>query len=669
MTPRLVHLSLSADGCLLREETLNDVRYIVCPVISKLGDNVEWPINAPTPELIPASVLSLAVSNRNNRPVVMGHPQDDNGNYISANEPGVLEKYAYGFMFAAKFDDNKVSCEMWLDPIRAENVGPLATRVIERLEAGEMVEVSEGNYVLSEIEDGEWQGKKYGAKWIACWSDHLATLPEGQIGACSIDDGCGAGRVSMGLKATSTLQVAALDGRKPPQVFGKLSSAPSLQVATLSQARRPTFTGTETSTWTKPTFADYIKYLYNGDEPPTSVGKCSVKMKRDIAAHTLLGDPNATNFSDLTSHAVVNPANGYLNENALRSFLNDDNNSVKEMVKRLLNSEFSANLPDKKVEVAASMDKKKPNPLKRMLDSMATALKSAMSNNDLRWKLYKAIEKIDPSITAVTDEDVAAGTVVYLSKVRLGGDYWDDGECEYHNYQRTFTIDEKEAVTVSDDVIEIEWYQGWKPLGEATPRPDTTTTISAAGACGCQKGVNNMDRVSVINRLSGLMGNLKALEAMDDKGLEELDKKFPEEKKDTPAPNPPAEPATTIPTTPPMDTTQSVSLSREEYADIKASADAFKAQQAAHKANLVASLKSAQSEFTEVDLNAMEVPQLERLSRVLKVNQPVVSSGSYVGLPVPKDITKPAMRELPDPLGLRAHGLRPDGREVVKDAN
>lgn len=647
--PHLVHLSLSADGSLLREETLNDVRYIVCPVISKLGDNVEWPINAPTPELIPASVLSLAVSNRNNRPVVMGHPQDDNGNYISANEPGILEKYAYGFMFAAKFEDNKVSCEMWLDPIRAESVGPLATRVIERLQNGEMVEVSEGNYVLSEIEDGEWQGKKYGAKWIACWSDHLATLPEGQLGACSIDDGCGANRVSMGLKAASVLT--------------------SIKVAALTQARRPTFTGTETSTWTKPTFADYVKYLYNGDEPPTSVGKCSVEMKRDIAAHTLLGDPDATNFSDLTSHAVVNPANGYLNENALRSFLNDANSSVKEMVKRLLNSEFSANLPDKKVEVATSMDKKKPNTLKRMLDSMATALKSAMSNNDLRWKLYKAIEKIDPSITAVTDEDVAAGTVVYLSKVRLGGDYWDDGECEYHNYQRTFTIDEKEAVTVSDDAIEIEWFQGWKPLGEATPRPNTTTTISAAGACGCQKGVNNMDRVSVINRLSGLVGNLKALEAMDDKGLEELDKKFPEEKKETPAPNP-VEPATTptTPTTPPVDTTQSVSLSREEYADIKASADAFKAQQAAHKANLVASLKSAQSEFTETDLNAMEVPQLERLSRVLKVNQPV-SSGSYVGLPIPKDIAKPAMRELPDPLGLRAHGLRPDGREAVKDAN
>lgn len=658
ITPRLVHLSLSADGSLLREEILNGVRYLVSPVISKLGDKVEWPINAPTPEFIPASVLSLAVGNRNNRPVVMGHPQDDNGNYISANEPGVLEKYAYGFMFAAKFEDNKVSCEMWLDPSRAKSVGPLAPRVIERLQNGEMVEVSEGNYVLSEIEDGEWQGKKYGAKWIACWSDHLATLPEGQLGACSIDDGCGANRVSMGLKAASVLT--------------------NIKVAALTQARRPTFTGTETSTWTKPTFADYVKYLYNGDEPPTSVGKCSIEMKREIAAHTLLGDPDATNFADLTSHAVVNPASGYLNEKALRSFLNDDNNSVKEMVKRLLNSEFSANLPDKKVEVEVSMDRKKPNPLKRILDSMATALKSAMSNNDLRWKLYKAIEKIDSAIAFVSDEDVATSEVFYCTIVRLGGDYWDEGEREYHNYKRTFTIDEKENVTVNDDAIEIEWFQGWKPLGEATPRPIETNISAATGTCGCHKGENAMafDRKGVINRLSSLTsgpftGNLKALEAMDDKGLEELDKAFPDkvdEKKETPVPVEPNLQPTPAPT-PPVDTKDSVSLSREEYTKMLAASNAFDAQQAAIKASLVANLKLAQSEFTEVDLNKMEVPELERLGRLLKVAQSTVSSGSYVGLPIPKDVAKPVMRDLPDPLGLKVHGLRPDGREVVKEGN
>lgn len=621
-TPRIVHLSLSADGSLLREEMLNGVKYLVCPVISKLGDNVEWPINAPTPELIPAGVLSLAVGNRNNRPVVMGHPQDEEGNYISANDPIVLEKYAYGFTFGAKFEDNQVSSEMWLDPIRAEKI-PLASRVIERLQAGEMVQVSEGDYVLSEIEDGEWNGKSYGARWIACWSDHLATLPEGQIGACSIDDGCGANRVSMGLKAASMLQIA-------------------IKASVLTQARRPTFTGTETSTWTKPAFADYVKYLYDGDEPPVSVAKCSVEMKRSIAAHTLLGDPDATNFTDLTSHAVVNPSNGYLNEKALRSFLNDTNNSVKEMVKRLLNSEFSANLPDKKVEVEAFMDKKKENLFKRMLDSMANTLRSAMSNNDLRWKLYKALEKLEPGIAFVGDEDVATGEVFYCTIVRLGVDYWEEGEREYHNYKRTFTIDDKENVTINDDALEIEWFQGWKPLGEATPRPYTNAielNISAAsGTCGCQKGEKNMNRVSVIARLSAnggpFAGNKAALEAMDDKALENLDEKFPEDKKEEEKVNSPAPVPTPTPN-PPGDQ-NTVSLSREEHAELIAMRDMHRAQEQAKKNALVTSLKSAQTEFTEAELQAMETVHLEKIGRVLKVDQPVTNS-AYVGLPIPRD--------------------------------
>lgn len=633
---RFLHLSISVDGSKLGYGTLNGVSYIICPCISKLGDNVEWPINAPTPEFIPASVLALATHSRNNRPVVMDHPQDENGTYISANDPEILEKYSFGHMFAAKFDDNKVSCEMWLDPERAKLVGKDAERVIERLQNGETVEVSEGDYVISEEIKGEWNGKEYGAIWVACWSDHLACLPEGSIGACSVEDGCGALRSSMNIQ--SKLSVATKKESNPPPTFPKPPAPPGpppLKVHALNQARRPTFSGTETSAWTKPTFADYVKYLYNGDDPPTSVAKCSSQMKMDIAAHTLLGDPNASNFVDLTSHAVVNPSNGYLNEKALRSFLNDVNDSVKEMVKRLLNSEFSANLPDKKVEVEASMDKKKESAFKRMIASMSETLKSAMSNNDLRWKLYQAIEKVDPGISFVHDEDVATGEVFYCTVVRLGGDYWDDGEREYHNWKRTFTIDDKENVTVNDDAIEIEWFQGWKPLGEATPKMvETTNEPVMAASCSCKKGEKTMDRNAVIDRLSKGPNALsvKVLEAADDSVLERLDEAYPEKKEEdkitsttTPMPN----------STPAPAPENTVSLSKEEHAELIAMRDAHRAQEKAKKDMLVTSLKAAQTEFTETDLNAMEIGSLERMSRLLKVNQP--TNSTYVGLPIPRD--------------------------------
>jgi hypothetical protein len=688
---RLIHLSVSVDGAKLRTATLNGIQYIVCPVISKLGDNVEWPINAPTPELIPSSVLSLSIADRNNRPVVMGHPQDDLGNYISANDPLILEKLCFGFTFSAKFEDGKVKSEMWLDPIRAALVGPDAVSVITRLQQGQMVEVSEGDYVLSEIREGEWNGKKYGAVWIACWADHLATLPEGAIGACSIEDGCGALRTSQGIKS----QMAYID----------------VKVSALAQARKPTYTGTESTPWSKPTFADYIKYLFNGDSAPTSISKCSSDLLRRIASHSLLGDPEAKNFQDLTFYPVVNPSTGYLNENALRGVVAGRGSSglsgsaltsAQEMATRLLNSEFSANIPPKDpkptAKLEASVDKKKENLFKRMISSMSEALRNSMSNNDLRWKLYKAIEKVDPAISFVQDEDVATGIVTYTTIIRMG-DYYSE-ESEWHTWQRTFTVDDKENVTVSENATEVEFFQGWKPVGEATPKLETTASAASANSesCDCHsKGDESMNRVSVINRLSAsggpFAGNKAALEAMTDAGLGELEKAYPVKVEDatnpnlpaTPAnPNPPVVPATpTTPTTPAtpvnnptsgdagtgtdagtQQAQQTVSLSREEYAKMLAASNAYEAQQQAKKAALVVSLSTAQTAFTMPDLQAMEMSVLEKMAQALKVDQPQ-SQASYVALPI-NSANRSVLRELPDPLGLKVHSLRPDGKQIEK---
>lgn len=704
---RLIHLSLSADGVQLRTGSLNDIQYVICPVISKLGDNVEWPINAPTPELIPSSVLALSTSDRNNRPVTLGHPRDEYGNYISANSPEILEKLCFGFTFGAKFEDGRVKQEMWLDPIRAAKVGPDASRVIERLQLGEMVEVSEGDYILSEIEEGEWNGKKYGARWIACWADHLAALREGEIGACSIEDGCGALRASAGIKSYMTYV--------------------DIKVSALNQARKPTYTGTETTPWTKPTFADYIKYLFNGDEAPISISKCSSDLLRRIASHSLLGDPDATNFQDLTFYPVVNPSTGYLNEKALRGVLAGRGSnglskstlaSTQDMATRLLNSEFSANIPAKTAKTAKTdenedpgesemevsemdMDKiqKKESFFKRLISSMAESIRTSMSNNDLRWKLYKAIEKLDPSISFIHDEDVEAKTVLYCCVIRLG-DYWSDNESEYHNYQRTWTIDDRQNVTVNDDAIEVEFYQGWKTVGEPTPLSVVEVVAAASNGqntdtpapCGChrQEGEQSMkDRASVINRLSAsggpFAGNRAALEAMNDKGLGEIDKAFPVgAATDSNQPAIPPTPSPTVtPTTPTPSTThtapsgdavtqQTVSISHNEYTKILAASNAFQAQQEAYKAALVTSLSTVQSSFTPVDLQAMEMSTLEKMAEAFKVNQPIASSTptpSYIGLPIPAGINKPAMRDLPDPLGLKAHGLRPDGQITSQTAN
>ena len=68
--------------------------------------------------------------------------------------------------------------------------------MIERARAGEMIEVSVGAWVSAERSSGTADGQRYSAVWRDIVPDHLAMLPEGTEGACSVDMGCGAPRAN-----------------------------------------------------------------------------------------------------------------------------------------------------------------------------------------------------------------------------------------------------------------------------------------------------------------------------------------------------------------------------------------------------------------------------------------------------------------------------------------
>ena len=76
-----------------------------------------------------------------------------------------------------------------------------------------------------------------------------------------------------------------------------------------------------------------------------------------------------------------------------------------------------------------------------------------------------------------------------------------------------------------------------------------------------------------------------------------------------------------------------VTLTREEYEDLKSmkpAADAFKASQAKIKDSLVKVLSANQKEFTEAELKTMEVKNLERMAKMLKIEQgPAVNAVDY----------------------------------------
>jgi len=640
---RYVELRSMADGSLLRTATFNNVDHIVVPIVTAVGDNVWWPANAPTPEFVPASVLAAHAFSRNNRPIVMGHPKSG-GDYVSANDPKIIEECGFGQMFASQFENGRIKVEAWLDPAKAEKVGSDAVAVCERLQSGEQVEVSEGDYVVTRIEKGEFGGKPYGAVWISAVSDHLAMLAEGDVGACSNEMGCGGPRVAV---------LRASDGKDDKWAFGVPTagatiSTSALHTAALSQARRPSFTGTESVRWSKPSFADYIKYLDSSSEPPKTVAQCSSELKEKIAVHTLLGDPSASSFADLSLFPVVNPANDKLNERALRAVLSGRGSasvsdvalaSAQEIARRLLNSEFSASIVTSQ-EGRIVMGQRKDSLFKRMLAS----IRASMSNNDLRWQLYKAVSKLEPGVEYVEDEDVDTGIFRYVVIVRYG-DYWmDDSVIEYHYFQRTFTIDGDNNVTVNDDRVEYVYDENsaWKPLNEVfADTPEMTAN------CECKhKGDDNMKptvsqaQKDLVSRLITSSGSpfeesdRSTLESMSEDKLGALADAYKEAEKVAENPAAPIAEASTVTASAASPAAGQRVLTEAEYLSLKSAADAFQRQQERHRANLVTSLKAAcGSAFTEADLNGLDTPVLEKLAASHHVDMPATVDFSVRGIP------------------------------------
>lgn len=189
--PYLVHLR-GATG-LTRMERHDGKDYLVVPVIA-LMEGVVQAINAPHAEFVPGSLLSAAPNQWDGRPVVLGHPTDGT-RQISANRPKVLEAQGIGFLNETRCLNGKLLTEAWIDVQKCERLGNQGREVLRKLNGAEPVEVSVGAFVNTLAGAGEYKGKKYAARWASIASDHLAFLPLGR-GACSLEMGCGALRAA-----------------------------------------------------------------------------------------------------------------------------------------------------------------------------------------------------------------------------------------------------------------------------------------------------------------------------------------------------------------------------------------------------------------------------------------------------------------------------------------
>lgn len=139
------------------------------------------------PLLHTAEELGRFTAAWNGIPIVVHHPQDPGGNYISANSPQVIDREKVGAVYNTRIEDNKLKAEAWIQIDKISQVSPVA---LAHIRQGLPLDVSVGVFSDEEESQGEWNGETYSAIARNHRPDHLALLP-GEQGACSWQDGCG----------------------------------------------------------------------------------------------------------------------------------------------------------------------------------------------------------------------------------------------------------------------------------------------------------------------------------------------------------------------------------------------------------------------------------------------------------------------------------------------
>lgn len=188
MVSTLVHHRATLSANKLIRTTMDGRDYAVAPIVALVAGVVNG-------ELVTADELAAFVAAWNGRPVPLRHPQDANGQPLSANSPGIIENQVVGQVFNMALDGDRLVGEMWLDVAKCERLGGDALATLQRLERGEVVEVSTAYFCEIETTAGEFRGQAYTGIQRNLRPDHVALLPD-EIGACSVANGCGAGRTN-----------------------------------------------------------------------------------------------------------------------------------------------------------------------------------------------------------------------------------------------------------------------------------------------------------------------------------------------------------------------------------------------------------------------------------------------------------------------------------------
>jgi hypothetical protein len=201
-----------------RTEELLGKEYLVIPVIA-LVEGVIQGMTAEGPELALAEEFGRFPAGWDGRPVVMSHPQKD-GVPVSANSPDILADYQIGVLYNTVLEGKKLHQEAWIEVNRASDLNTNSKNILAALKKGEIIEVSTGYFAQIEETSGTFErdngeSEEYIAIQRNVVPDHLAFLPIGATGACSVEMGCGAPRINQKMQADLRVNCADCGGTCP----------------------------------------------------------------------------------------------------------------------------------------------------------------------------------------------------------------------------------------------------------------------------------------------------------------------------------------------------------------------------------------------------------------------------------------------------------------------
>lgn len=179
-------ITLASASYETRTEMFEEREHLVVPIVA-LVEGVVHAMNSEEPEFVGAAEFQHHPGGWDGRPIFEGHPIVD-GEPVSGNAPEVLGTKRIGTVFNTAASGKKLQMEAWID---VELCAERAPDLLRRLQDGAPIEISVGTFVDTDDSSGMFKGKRYKGAWTGITPDHLALLPEGDVGACSRDAGCG----------------------------------------------------------------------------------------------------------------------------------------------------------------------------------------------------------------------------------------------------------------------------------------------------------------------------------------------------------------------------------------------------------------------------------------------------------------------------------------------